>query len=166
LVALVGCAGGGFSVSFPTGSTGALGPEVSVSLESEPSGAEVRASSTGQTCRTPCTLRVPSQDFSVTFALEGYESETVPVRVSVDASPRSDGEAGAAVSVEPNPVMVQLTPSKPARVAQSKKTAQAARKGTARPSSPAPARTTSPGPATAPGTGSTSAPPAAPWPPR
>ena len=100
----------------------------------------------------------------MTFALEGYESETVPVRVSADAHPRSDGEAGAAVSVEPNPVTVQLTPSTPSRVAQGKGSAQTARKRAARTSSPAPARPTSPGSATAPGTIPTSGPPAAPWP--
>jgi hypothetical protein len=165
-IALAGCVATGFPTAFvPTGSVRAAATEVSVSVESEPAGAEARASSGGQTCRTPCTLRVPAQDFSVTFTLEGYQPETVPVRV-VDV--RSDAETGAAISVEPNPVVAELRPSAPPRVAQGATTPQTPRARPARPSTPPARATAAPArPAVAPetkGSDTPAAPPGAPWP--
>ena len=46
-------------------------------FESVPSGAEVKVS--GQTCRTPCELKLEVAELSATFALKGYRSETVAV---------------------------------------------------------------------------------------
>ena len=44
-----------------------------VSLESEPPGAEAKASN-GQSCRTPCALALPADAASsVTFTLNGYQ---------------------------------------------------------------------------------------------
>ena len=57
-------------------------------LESEPAGAEA-TTSTGQTCRTPCSLAIKrGPDFTVTFALEGYQPQTVPVAQVYTSDPR------------------------------------------------------------------------------
>ena len=61
----------GFMKSAPSATT--------MQFESEPAGAEAKTS-LGQSCRTPCTLAVTANDFSVSFALPGYQSQTVPVR--------------------------------------------------------------------------------------
>ena len=78
-------------------------------FESEPAGAEARTS-TGQTCRTPCSLAVSANEFTVSFALPGYAPQTVPVKVvdSTEVSP--DGETGSPRLV-PNPVFVELAPA-------------------------------------------------------
>jgi len=86
-----------------------------LAIESEPPGAEAKTS-LGQICRTPCQLAVqPGSEFSVTFALSGYQTQTVSVR------PEADG-AGATPQLAPNPVHVSLqrvaAPKKP--VAQKK----------------------------------------------
>jgi len=118
-------------------------------FESEPAGAEARTS-LGQSCRTPCTLAMASSEFTVSFALPGYQPQTVPVRAV--AAGDAEGEAPRLV---PNPVFVELQPAGPA-TAQKKPAAKkppprtAARAAptarTLEPSSPAPA-------------------PASPWPP-
>lgn len=76
-----------------------------VRFESEPPGAEAKTS-TGQTCRTPCALAVPTdKGFSVTFTLTGYQSATEELQlVSM-----GDGTS----KLRPNPVLVQLTPVPP-----------------------------------------------------
>src|SRR5499427_2233976 len=73
----------------------------SLAIESEPPGAEAKTS-LGQSCRTPCQLSVqPGSEFSVTFALSGYQPQTVSVR------PEAEG-ATAAPRLAPNPVHVDL----------------------------------------------------------
>src|SRR5271157_2951032 len=68
----------------------------SLRLESDPPGAEVKTSS-GQTCRTPCELTVQvAPELSATFALNGYQPQTVSVR----------SDAGSKLA--PNPVYVEL----------------------------------------------------------
>lgn len=88
--------------------------------------------STGQSCVTPCELRLPrKQDFTVTFNLEGYQSGGANVRsgwsrggtqtfiigniiiggligMGVDAS------NGATRDLFPNPLEVTLVPNAPA----------------------------------------------------
>lgn len=79
-------------------------------FESEPAGAEVRAS-TGGTCRTPCALSVPAQNFSATFQLTGYLPQTVPVQVR---EPEVRADAGfASPEFAPNPVIAALEPMPP-----------------------------------------------------
>src|SRR5512135_2006354 len=53
------------------------GPSLdTVSLESEPPGAEAKASN-GQTCRTPCALALPaSAETTISFTLAGYQPDT------------------------------------------------------------------------------------------
>jgi hypothetical protein len=54
-------------------------PTAALRFESEPAGAEVKAS--GQTCRTPCELTVQvTPELPATFALKGYQPQTISVR--------------------------------------------------------------------------------------
>ena len=76
-------------------------------FESEPAGAEARTS-LGQSCRTPCSLAVGSSEFTVSFALPGYQPQTVPVRVVAPTDSRDIGSEGesAPPRLVPNPVFV------------------------------------------------------------
>jgi hypothetical protein len=83
---------------------------VTMQFESEPPGAEAKTS-VGQSCRTPCALSMaPDKEFAVTFALNGYQPQTVPVQMGrpEDASP-----IDAENRLTPNPVYVELVPGKP-----------------------------------------------------
>ena len=76
-----------------------------VSLESEPPGADAKASN-GQTCRTPCSLALPVEaSSSITFTLNGYQPETerLDAITSTGEPPR----------LRPNPVVVELSPATP-----------------------------------------------------
>ena len=48
-------------------------------VKSEPPGAEAKAPQ-GQSCRTPCELLLPMADTNVTFSLDGYYGQTIPVK--------------------------------------------------------------------------------------
>ena len=76
-----------------------------VRLESEPPGAEAKASN-GQTCRTPCALALPvNAPATITFTLTGFQPETETLEpVTATGSP---------TQLRPNPVMVELTPAPP-----------------------------------------------------
>jgi hypothetical protein len=75
-------------------------PTAALRFESVPTGAEVKAS--GQTCRTPCELTIQvAPELSVTFALAGYQSETVSVR-------SEEGSVFSSPKLTPNPVHVAL----------------------------------------------------------
>jgi hypothetical protein len=70
-------------------------------FESVPAGAEVKVS--GQTCRTPCELKLEVAELSATFALKGYRPETVAVH--------SEGSRWlSSPQFTPNPVHAELTP--------------------------------------------------------
>jgi hypothetical protein len=107
-----------------------------VSFESEPPGAEAKASN-GQTCRTPCSLALPvDAASSVTFTLNGYlpETEKLEAITATGEPPR----------LRPNPVVVELTPGAPpvAKKPPAKKPAAkkpAAKKPVAAAPAPAPA---------------------------
>jgi hypothetical protein len=75
-------------------------------FESEPAGAEARTS-LGQSCRTPCSVAVTANDFTVSFTLPGYQPQTVPVRVTTPEG--GEGEA----RLVPNPVFAELLPAGP-----------------------------------------------------
>lgn len=123
-------------------------PTEAVRFESEPPGADARTS-TGQTCKTPCSLTLPaSTPFSVTFSLPGYQPETEQVELIA----AGDGTN----HLRPNPVLVELTAAPP----PPKKPAPAKKKPAAKKPAPKPAAAAAPPAATA------SAPPAAasPWP--
>ena len=88
---------------FDTPSTG------TVTVHSNPTGAEARASN-GSTCRTPCALSMPAnQGFTVTYTLEGYLPETVEVK-SISA-PKSAIIDMTPPRFEPNPVWAELKPA-------------------------------------------------------
>ena len=126
-----------------------------VRLESEPPGAEAKASN-GQSCRTPCALALPiSGPMTVTFTLNGYQPENETIEpVTATGSP---------TQFRPNPVTVELTPAPPQpakKMAPKKKAApKAGAKSAAKPAARA-------NPAPAPAGASTAAPAQqpAPWP--
>jgi hypothetical protein len=124
------------------------GPSLdTVSLESEPPGAEAKASS-GQTCRTPCALALPvDAAASVTFTLNGYQPETERLE-AITAT-------GEPPRLRPNPVVVELTPATPSTARKPAK--PAAKKPATRPKPAA-------GPSAAPMTASPAQNPSSPWP--
>jgi hypothetical protein len=82
-----------------------------LTINSAPPGAEARLS-TGGNCRTPCMLPVSAADeFTVTYALDGYVARTISVRsippvksALIDLTPPG---------LDPNPVFVALEPEPP-----------------------------------------------------
>jgi hypothetical protein len=87
---------------------------VDLQLESEPAGAEAKTS-LGPSCRTPCALPIgPVPDFTVTFALDGYQPQAVSIKViRTYARPDWEGKTRADPELEPNPahaVLVALPP--------------------------------------------------------
>jgi hypothetical protein len=106
VIAVVAC---GFTVAACSASMPSMNffssspPTEAVRFESEPPGAEVKTSA-GQTCRTPCELTVQvAPEMSATFALSGYQPQTISVR--------SEASGGlSAPRLAPNPVHVELRP--------------------------------------------------------
>lgn len=82
-----------------------------LNLESDPPGAEAKLS-TGATCRTPCSLPAPlAGDLVVSFALPGYQPQSVPIRIVAADGGAAEPEfaaANATARLEPNPVYVEL----------------------------------------------------------
>jgi hypothetical protein len=136
-IALAACSSDGFK----------SGPFLdTVSLESEPPGADAKASN-GQSCRTPCALALPvDASSSVTFTLNGYQPETEKLEAITST--------GEPPRLRPNPVVVELSPGSPS---SAKKPAKpAAKKPATRPkaaTAPAPPMTAAPAQA-----------PSSPWP--
>ena len=91
-----------FKGAFSTAPTSGM-----LEAKSEPPGAEVKTSA-GQSCRTPCELSVQvAPEISATFALDGYQPQTISVR--------SDGKTGfGSPRLAPNPVYVELRAAPPA----------------------------------------------------
>lgn len=147
------------SMDWGSGSAG----HVSLSVESDPPGAEARAAS-GSACKTPCNLMVnASGNFSVNVSLAGYLPQSVPVRLIPAEDPRFGSETSTA-RLDPNPVFVVLERAPPPPPPTKKKPAK---KRTTATTAPRPAATTTAAPAPAP----SAAPPAqsaptgnAPWP--
>jgi hypothetical protein len=120
-LSLAGCSG---MPSMPSFSLPGFGPATTtIQFESEPTGAEARTS-TGQTCRTPCSLAVTSTEFTVTFGLAGYQSQTIPVRISASTE-MVDPNTGTvpAPRLVPNPVFVELQTNPPPPPAARRRTA-------------------------------------------
>ena len=100
--------------------TMARGTDEVVGFLSEPPGAVVTLSA-GQSCTTPCKLRLPRKDPSVAlFTLRGHESVQVFVKAVAGASiygnvilggmigTTVDGQTGAHNDLCPNPVAVRM----------------------------------------------------------
>jgi hypothetical protein len=150
---VAGCASGSDALKSAT-------PTTTLQFESEPAGAEVKTS-TGQTCKTPCALAVPATDLMATYALKGFKSATVPVKLVPPADTRTDSEGATAPALptfSPSPVYAELEKAgPPPRQAQRRP----ARPATTSSGEPAPAaQATRPAPAPAPAPSSSS-----PWPP-
>jgi PEGA domain len=126
-----------------------------VRFESQPPGAEAKVSN-GQTCRTPCALALPAGGpYTVTYSLSGYQPATEQIELV------SMGDNSS--RLEPNPVLIDLTPAPPPppakrKPAAKKRTAKPVAKrpapkpatGNAAPPPPPPPAATSPWPATPP----------------
>jgi hypothetical protein len=118
-LAIAGCTASGDLMKTAT-------PTVPLQFESEPPGAEVRTSG-GQTCRTPCALAVPAADFQATYNLNGYQPQTIPVKLMPPDDMRGSEEFTAITTprFDPSPVVAELVkaapkkrPAKKARVAK------------------------------------------------
>jgi hypothetical protein len=96
--ALAGCSGSSFSTPGWLKQKPSSPPGQTLQFQSEPPGADVRTAQ-GQTCQTPCSLAVPSESQSVTFARNGFLLQTVQIRV---------GEPAEHSALMPNPVRVAL----------------------------------------------------------
>jgi PEGA domain len=115
----------------------------SLAVESDPPGADARAS-TGATCRTPCRLDVAaSGPFTVSVALNGYLPQTVPVQLLRPDDPRLGSQSGASDGprLDPNPVYVELERA-PAAAPPPPKKRSVRRPATAARHAPAPATAT------------------------
>jgi hypothetical protein len=119
-------------------------PSMTLQLESLPAGAEARTS-LGPSCRTPCAVSVPRTDnFTVTFALDRYLPQTVPVRlVEPQMIQGSEGSTYSEAGFDPSPVYAELQAAPP-----QKRTKAAPKAQPKRISAPA-AATTAPAPAPA-----------------
>jgi hypothetical protein len=102
VIGVVAC---GLSVAACSGSIPGLDflksspPKAALRFESVPAGAEVKAS--GQSCRMPCELTLEVAELSASFALKGYQPQTISVR----------SETSGVVSAPrfvPNPVHAEL----------------------------------------------------------
>jgi hypothetical protein len=83
---------------------------VTVRLESKPSGADARTS-LGPGCKTPCSVSVPvTENFSVSYTLERFEPQTVAVKTSTVSG---DFASPSTVVTDPNPVFAELQPVAP-----------------------------------------------------
>ena len=119
-----------------------------VSLESEPPGADAKASN-GQTCRTPCSLAMPvDASASITFTLNGYQPETEKLEAITST--------GEPPRLRPNPVVVELSPGAPSTAKKSTKPA------TKKPATRT--KTTAAPPPPAPMTAAPAQAPSSPWP--
>jgi hypothetical protein len=119
-----------------------------ISLESEPPGADAKASN-GQTCRTPCSLALPTDaSMSITFTLNGYQPETEKLEAITST--------GEPPRLRPNPVVVELSPAAPSS-AKKKSNKPVAKKPAAPPK-------TSAAPPPPPMTAAPAQAPSSPWP--
>ena len=96
-------------------------PGAPVHVTSIPPGAEASFATDGQSCTTPCTLIAPNGmgTYNVSFKLNGYQPQSVPVRIAVnESSSMQSGDAGTASNtvITPDPVMAELEPFAPAAV--------------------------------------------------
>src|SRR3954468_21868471 len=112
-------------------------PTVSVQIDSIPSGADA-VTSLGPGCKTPCSVSVPAENFTVTYTLNKFQPVTVPVQV---VSVPGDFSTAASTSIDPSPVVGELRPAAPPRAAR-----KAMRPKRPKPAAVAPAAASSPFP--------------------
>jgi hypothetical protein len=142
-------------------------PTEALRIESEPPNAEAKTS-LGQTCRTPCELKVEAaKELTVSLTLAGYQPQTVNVRPGTPSGQEPDA---APPRLAPNPIYVELAPvtAAPTKKRPAKKKPKPATTAAA---SPAPALEPAPAAAAPPVAPTAAAEPAAsptqyPWPSR
>ncbi len=121
---LTGCSSSWMpSIEMPGFGGSSAAQSASLAVESDPPGAEARASS-GATCRTPCRLNVTATDaLTVNITLNGYVPQSVPVQVLRPDDPRlgSEDSASGLARLDPNPVYVELERAPPTLPAPAKK---------------------------------------------
>ena len=92
-----------------------------LNFESEPPGAVIRTTE-GQTCVTPCELKVPSHEQPVSVSKDDYVAQTV--QVAMGPQPDHSFWQNPPPTLVPNPVRVVLQPApKPDRHAKGRKSA-------------------------------------------
>jgi len=137
---------------------------IALEVLSEPPGAEAR-SATGETCQTPCTLNLPATEQTVTFSLQGFEPETVGVKL---VQPERQGglfSAAPPPRFEPGSIRAQLRPApRPRRAAPRPAASRPAVTAPSRPTS-APGSTSKPAPKSEAKPAPSGPPPGSPWPP-
>jgi hypothetical protein len=111
------------STTVSSGMTSAFKPKPTTTLmliESNPAGATAKAS-TGQSCKTPCTMLISQgNDFTVTFTLDGYVPQTLPVHATMSAGGWTEA---ASPVLEPRSLFPTLESAKPATANRRAKTA-------------------------------------------
>jgi hypothetical protein len=117
-------------------------PVEPVSFESVPPGAQVKLPN-GETCLTPCASPLDSKNtYTVEITLNGYQPATATI------APKDMGDGS--MKLQPNPVVVQLTPveppKKPRRRTTRKPAAKPAPKPAPKPAAMAPAPQQAPSP--------------------
>jgi hypothetical protein len=122
VLGLAGCGSWTPSWDFmPSMSSLSGGPSVSLTIESDPPGADAKTS-LGASCRTPCMIPVAAdREFTVSYALNGYLPQVVAVTPRVPETTRLEPEIGGAAplpELSPNPVFVQLEPAPPPPVSK------------------------------------------------
>jgi hypothetical protein len=100
----------------PSTSSFTSAPSVSLTIESDPPGADAKTS-LGASCRTPCMMPIAAdREFTVTYSLNGYQSQVVSVTPRAPDLTTPDVGSGApppSAELSPNPVYVQLQPAPP-----------------------------------------------------
>ena len=97
---LAGCSGASLSMPDWMSFHSSPPPPTALQFESDPPGADVRTAQ-GQTCLTPCSLTVPPENQSVSFAKNGYLPQTVKVTVRMPEHGMFDNPPP---DIQPNPV--------------------------------------------------------------
>jgi hypothetical protein len=90
-----------------------LSPQT-LQFQSEPTGADVRTVQ-GQMCQTPCSLVLPVESQSVTFAKNGFLSQTVQINLDQPPPEHSFFSKRPQPTLKPNPVRVVLQTAPPPR---------------------------------------------------
>lgn len=108
--ALAGCSSTGSSDWFKPSPP----PPQVLQFESQPPGASVQTTQ-GQTCIAPCSLAVPVSAQAISFALKGYEPQTVELTVN---QPKGSLFNTPPPVLAPNPVVatLQAVPPPPRKV--------------------------------------------------
>ena len=113
---LTGCSSGPSLDFMPSMSGLSSGANVSLTIESDPPGADAKTS-LGASCRTPCMMPIAAdREFTVSYALNGYLPQVVTVTPRMPERTRLEPEVGGGAALpdlSPNPVFAQLEPAPP-----------------------------------------------------